>query len=384
MLHFRHFIDECIIPAVVASVSESPETDTPHTEKARIDDNLDIIEQLSRAFNTSFQAYEGFRFFYSRVTISDGETEQTYLIVVEAEATDVEYPIKVYPIIPNTKELFGYEEKADDWRCCIFGIANDIEHVGEVILSTPHLKRIEKQFRDKRCLTDSEVAEFAQEVVDWTLRTSMLRKAISERRESKRKISKRPFEYTTDECPQCKRVVISQRAYLSILAEAVSRDPLETGGVLLGHYDNNGTWYVVEATDPGLETYHSTVHNEMDDKYYNHLYPVLSRLYKHDLCLVGLWHRHPGSMDHFSSDDNKTNSNFAEAIGNGTLSFLINFDPKERLTCYYLDKTGSGEYHKLPVYIGDKYFKRTGYLELTTPHIIWSEKQRLQDEISNI
>ena len=156
---------------------------------------------------------------------------------------------------------------------------------------------------------------------------------------------------------------------------------MKTGGVLLGHYDTNGTWYVVEATDPGLDTYHSAVHNEMDDKYYNHLYPVLSRLYKRDLALLGLWHRHPGSYDRFSNDDNNTNRAFAEAIGNGALSFLMNFDPNERLTCYYLDETGTGEYHTLPVFIGDKYFKRTDYLELNTPRNLWKDQKRLNEEI---
>lgn len=193
--------------------------------------------------------------------------------------------------------------------------------------------------------------------------------------------TEQPFSYTAEKCKKCRRVVISQRAYISILAEALARDPLETGGILFGDYDRDGTWYVVEATDPGIDTYHSVVHNEMDDRYYNHLYPVLSRLYKKEPKLIGLWHRHPGSYDRFSADDNRTNKAFSEAIGNGTLSFLINFDPKERLTCYYLDDSETEKYHTLPIYIGNKYFKHTDYLELGNPYKLWKNKKRLNEEI---
>lgn len=89
-----------------------------------------------------------------------------------------------------------------------------------------------------------------------------------------------------------------QRARVYIYsAEALSRDPLETGGILLGHY-KSGIWYIVEATDPGVETFHSEIHSVMDEKYHNHLYPVLSRIYREDLYLMGLWHRHPRVVGH--------------------------------------------------------------------------------------
>lgn len=341
-----------------------------------------IINQLTKAFNSEFHTLDNSNIMYSQVKISDDETEQTYFVLVDADNQATEYPIKVYPLIPNAQELFNYKQIADEGWCGVFCIANDIEHIGEVMILTPRMKRIEKCFKNSGKLLDYEVKEFVQEIADWTLRTTTLRKAIIRRRKHLESRSKRPFEYTFEECSACKRVVLSNRAYLSINAEAASRDPLETGGILLGHYDSDGTWYVVEATDPGLDTYHSAVHNEMDDRYYNHLYPVLSRIYKRDLYLVGLWHRHPGSMDRFSADDNRTNSKFAEAINNGTLSFLLNVDPKERLTCYYLDAKGTGEYYRLPVYIGDKYFKNTEYLELSSPTSVWKEKERLQEEIS--
>ena len=341
----------------------------------------DAVFHFSKAFNTSFEKMEGDSNVYSQVKVSDEKTEQMYLVMVDVENQDAKYPVKIYPIKPTSKELFGYENEADEWCCSVFSLVNDMDNSGEVFIVTPHMKRIFKSYMENGCFSEAEVNGIVQEVADWTVRTSMLRESAIARKENKTKSKRKPFSYITEECKKCKRVVLSERAYISMLAEAISRDPLETGGVLFGHYDENGTWYVVEATDPGMNTYHSVSHNEMDDKYYNHLYPVLSRLYKRDLMLVGLWHRHPNSYDRFSNDDNITNKSFADAIGNGTLSFLMNFDPKERLTCYYLDNEGMGEYHKLPVYIGDRYFKRTDYLEYNKSHHLWRDKERLNKEI---
>lgn len=338
------------------------------------------VALFAKHFNTAFDKEKDGNCWFAQLKISDAGTEQTYLVVINDDSNDNDYPVKIYPIIPSLKELIGYEGNPDELLRSVFSIENDATHSNEFILLTPRLKRVFTVYKQNGYFSEEAVSEIVQEVADWTSRTSALRKAFSAKK--KQNTSKRkPFSYTNAECEKCKRVVISERAYISMLAEAIARDPLETGGVLFGHYDENGTWYIVEATDPGLETYHSTVHNEMDDLYYNHLYPVLSRIYKRDLCLVGLWHRHPGSYDRFSADDNATNLAFAKAIGNGTLSFLMNIDPNERLTCYYLDETGTGEYHKLPVYIGDKYFKRTDYLELNTPRHLWKEQKRLNEEI---
>ena len=190
------------------------------------------------------------------------------------------------------------------------------------------------------------------------------------------------FSYSEKESEKCKKVVISSRAYASIISEALSRNPLETGGILLGNY-NNGIWYIVEATDPGMTTYHSVVHHEMDNKYHNHIYPVLSRLYKNELTLIGFWHRHPGSLDRFSTDDNKSNERYAKIIENGTLSFLLNFDPKARLTCYYLDYEGTGMYHRPKVEIGDMYFKDTNYLDIVTEKDLLKRGNYMYEEKEN-
>ena len=77
-----------------------------------------------------------------------------------------------------------------------------------------------------------------------------------------------PFE--SDKAADCRGVVLSNRAYLSVLSEVYSRDPLETGGIFFGNV-KNGVWYVAEASDPGVYTLHTRAHHEMDNNYHNHI-----------------------------------------------------------------------------------------------------------------
>ena len=46
------------------------------------------------------------------------------------------------------------------------------------------------------------------------------------------------------------KVVFSERAYVSVLAETAEKIRTETGGVFLGYFDGD-CWYIVEAVDPG-------------------------------------------------------------------------------------------------------------------------------------
>lgn len=77
-----------------------------------------------------------------------------------------------------------------------------------------------------------------------------------------------PFE--SDKAADCRGVVLSNRAYLSVLSEVYSRDPLETGGIFFGNV-KNAVWYVAEASDPGVYTLHTRAHHEMDNNYHNHI-----------------------------------------------------------------------------------------------------------------
>lgn len=131
------------------------------------------------------------------------------------------------------------------------------------------------------------------------------------------------------------KVVFSERAMTSLLVETKEKITTETGGVFLGEV-RDGICFVVESVDPGPKSIFTPTYFEYDVDYINHLINKLSRIYKRQLDLVGLWHRHPGSLDTFSSTDDGTNSKYAQLSANGAISALVNIDPKFRLTVYHV------------------------------------------------
>jgi proteasome lid subunit RPN8/RPN11 len=138
-----------------------------------------------------------------------------------------------------------------------------------------------------------------------------------------------------------KQVFFSDRAFVSILAETKERVHTETGGILLGHREGDA-WYVIESIDPGPASIFTPSYFEYDHPYVNHLANKVAKLYQAKIKVLGLWHRHPGSMDCFSSTDDQTNRDFAEKF-NGVLSGIVNLDPEFRLTMYYLDENLNAE-----------------------------------------
>lgn len=152
----------------------------------------------------------------------------------------------------------------------------------------------------------------------------------------------------------CKKVVLSNRAYIQIFNESQSRIQTETGGLLLGHF-HNGIWYVIEASDPGINAKFYNAYHEGDDVYENHVCGVISRTYKYPLVFLGMWHRHPGSLDSFSGTDDRTNYKYAGSAGNGCISAIINYDPEFRITFYYVEQGDSQNvyYTKVDVEVGD-------------------------------
>ena len=136
--------------------------------------------------------------------------------------------------------------------------------------------------------------------------------------------------------PECSEIILSDRAAAQIFNETKDRYTTETGGLLLGHYVN-GKWYVIEASDPGANAVFEVAYHESDEDYQNHVCGVISRIYKHPLVFLGMWHRHPGSLDTFSRVDDWTNSRYAQAVGNGCLSAIVNYDPDFRITFYYVE-----------------------------------------------
>jgi integrative and conjugative element protein (TIGR02256 family) len=146
------------------------------------------------------------------------------------------------------------------------------------------------------------------------------------------------------------QVIFSNRAYTSIIAETAEKIKTETGGVFLGFHEN-GTWYVIEAIDPGPKSVFQAAYFEYDQKYTEHLINKIARMYQAKLTLIGLWHRHPGSFDKFSSTDDGTNSNYAKMSPSGAVSVLVNIDPKFRITPYHV--AWPLRYTKITYQVGD-------------------------------
>ncbi len=155
-------------------------------------------------------------------------------------------------------------------------------------------------------------------------------------------------------------VVFSNKAYNDIIRESFDKDPVETGGILLGHILDNGVWIVIEVLPPGIECVFERAYFEYDDVFVNYLAQSVANQYKIPLELLGLWHRHPGSMDVFSSTDDGTNTTFALQNPSGVISGLVNIDPQFRLTMYHMENPRNvvrqhtrPNYERIDVEVGD-------------------------------
>ena len=157
--------------------------------------------------------------------------------------------------------------------------------------------------------------------------------------------------------------------FRSIIRESFDKDPVETGGILLGHVLDNGMWIVMEVLPPGIHCIFETAYFEYDDAFVNYLAQSVANQYRIPLELLGLWHRHPGSMDFFSTTDDQTNATFAAQNSYGVISGLVNIDPKFRLTMYHMGNLsrivpGSRpRYEKIPIEVGDDIIPES-YFEL--------------------
>ena len=150
-------------------------------------------------------------------------------------------------------------------------------------------------------------------------------------------------QYYEDDADSC--VFLSPRAHADILAETLDNIDTETGGILIGHKEGRH-WYVVEAIDPGPNAVLRHAYFEYNNEYVTHLANKVRRKYKTPPRLLGLWHRHPGSFDRFSSTDDETNAKFVEACGGAAISALVNIDPLFRMTFYAVNGVSVG-YSKL-------------------------------------
>lgn len=155
-------------------------------------------------------------------------------------------------------------------------------------------------------------------------------------------------------------VVFSNKAYNAIIRESFDKDPVETGGILLGHILDNGVWIVMEVLPPGIKCIFERAYFEYDDAFVNYLAQSVANQYKISLELLGLWHRHPGSMDVFSSTDDGTNTTFALQNPSGVISGLVNIDPQFRLTMYHMENPRNEvhqyirpNYERIEIEVGD-------------------------------
>ena len=146
-------------------------------------------------------------------------------------------------------------------------------------------------------------------------------------------------------------VIFSNRAYASLLSETTEKIRTETGGLFLGTVVDD-TWYIIESIDPGPKSVFEVAYFEYDQAYTQHLIRKIANLYSSKLDLIGLWHRHPGSFDIFSSTDDGTNSKYASMRDKGAISALVNIDPNFRITMYHVAQPC--RYSRIKYKVGDE------------------------------
>jgi len=83
-----------------------------------------------------------------------------------------------------------------------------------------------------------------------------------------------------------------------------------------------------------------------------HLANKVRLRYRAKLRLLGLWHRHPGSLDRFSSTDDETNRTYVRTCGGSAISGLVNIDPTFRMT-FYVATGDPLRYDRIRVEVGD-------------------------------
>ena len=132
----------------------------------------------------------------------------------------------------------------------------------------------------------------------------------------------------------CLHVVLSDKAYAAIISEVLRNGKNETGGVLVGRIYRR-IWYVVDMIDSGLDTTNMPAFFQWDTNYVNHVSARISEQYHFPLTILGFWHRHPGSMDFFSTTDVQTIRAHLQEAANGLVSMLVNLDPELRMTFYW-------------------------------------------------
>lgn len=151
-------------------------------------------------------------------------------------------------------------------------------------------------------------------------------------------------------------VYLSDNAFRDVALELADHPTTETGGILLGEGTDKG-WFVVEVLDPGPRTIRSAAYFEYNHTYATHLAHKVARRYQSPLRLLGLWHRHPGSLDEFSRTDDETHVEYLRLLRAPFVSMLVNVDPDFRMTFYRVEPTSRWpRYVRVECAIGDEHF----------------------------
>jgi hypothetical protein len=133
-----------------------------------------------------------------------------------------------------------------------------------------------------------------------------------------------------------------------------------------GDHDN---WYVLESIDPGPSAIFQPSYFEYDHRYVNHLANKVRLRYASPLRLMGLWHRHPGSLDRFSGTDDSTHVRYLDPCGGMLISGLANVDPSFRLT-FYLVSGNPPTHQKLDYVVGAEHFPNGLLAELSVSDLL--------------
>ena len=218
---------------------------------------------------------------------------------------------------------------------------------------------------DNSAVSEEPNHEDKMEALNWELNRQMKqsdRKTVANYKDPEPwnhvfRSNKRHVKRYLDE-PSDQMVIFSSRAFNSIVSETYAKDPVETGGIMLGYVLDNGFWIVTEIIPPGKESVNKYAYFEYDTEFVNYVANRVARQFKNPPQVLGIWHRHPGSMDTFSSVDDGTNATFSNINSPyGAISALVNLDPEFRITIYHatINEYNQAQYQKMTYEVGDEY-----------------------------
>lgn len=109
-----------------------------------------------------------------------------------------------------------------------------------------------------------------------------------------------------------KKVVLQQGAYNFMRNESSLSNDIETGGVLVGHIDEKGTYCVLKASGPGPNAIRTKVRFEKEERYCQEFLERMTKELGVKGAYLGEWHYHPTGTNDPSGQDIKSLSEIAK------------------------------------------------------------------------